>query len=221
MSTELPERIESKYLIPMTHSFVLNSIFQHFPQSQWKTYSVHSLYYDTLDLMAYHQKKNGDSYRKKFRLRYYDNQNDSFFAEIKEKRGQVVLKTREKIKTNYNFNFSSTFIPLMEKISEDDIRSGYIPMLWTQYQRKALELHSNSYLRVTIDKNIGFQQFNNTTTKSSIGPVFQDTVVEVKHSPNLKNNWLGIISKYLRPYQSNFSKYEWALEHGKKGIKWI
>ena len=208
-------------MIPKTHSFVLDLIFQYIPRSRWKTYKVRSLYYDTLDLQSYHQKKSGDYYRKKFRLRYYDDFKTNLFVEVKEKEGQVVRKTREKIGNHLSFNFLTSFSPLSKRITEQDIQSGFLPTLWTHYERQAIEMHSNSYFRITVDRNIGLSQFNNTMLKSETGPVFQGFVVEVKHSPFLKNGWLKAVSKHLKSYRSNFSKYEWALENGKKGIKWI
>ena len=221
MNSKLPERIESKYLVPRTHSFVLDLLFQFFPKSQWRHYKVKSLYYDTLDLQSYHQKKNGDYYRKKFRLRYYDDPKTNLFVEVKEKRGKVVHKTRQKIKSHSHFNFATSFFPLAQKISEVDARSGLMPIMWTHYERKAIDLPSNSYFRITVDRGIGFSQFNNRMANNSSGPVFSDLIVEVKHAPESKDRWLQLVAKHLKNYQSNFSKYEWALEQGRRGVKWI
>lgn len=57
-------------------------------------YRVTSLYYDTADRHAFHEKLDGVPIRHKFRLRYYGERPKSIFMEIKSRHYQTVHKTR-------------------------------------------------------------------------------------------------------------------------------
>ena len=67
---------------------------EHLKQREAKSYLVRSLYLDTNDLKLYHEKLDGSSQRKKFRIRGYNDNRSEIFLEIKQKYNDIVIKER-------------------------------------------------------------------------------------------------------------------------------
>src|SRR5690625_7494542 len=57
-------------------------------------YTVTSLYFDSPDRKIYYETKNKLTFRRKLRLRVYDETNDTAFFEIKQKHQKSVSKSR-------------------------------------------------------------------------------------------------------------------------------
>jgi SPX domain protein involved in polyphosphate accumulation len=134
-------------------------------------YRVNSLYYDTLDLLYYHEKLAGIKFRKKIRIRGYNegSPDDIVFFEIKRKNGAFVKKHRVPLAYKHAGEFLRTGDT--DQFFKDDPYSGPYntdakrflyhihryslqPTVMIHYDREAFFYKFNRDLRITIDKDV-------------------------------------------------------------------
>jgi hypothetical protein len=113
-------RLERKIVIPtQTTDFVI-AWLQHacLPDSVYPRNIINSLYFDTPELDSYYECLNGDFYKNKVRIRWYDHpaagRDITAYLEVKSKRGFYSSKQRTQIK-----------IPA-QVISRDGINSSFL-----------------------------------------------------------------------------------------------
>lgn len=163
------QRYELKYIVPLTFFNSLKKDLElfcskdpHIP-SYRDSYCVHSIYYDTQKLAYYHDKINGIEYRKKFRIRYYGDQNPSqipedIFLEVKEKYGPVISKDRfktDKQKVESIFKGScSEKNKSLDKILSVYHRDSLLPNVLISYKRIPLVGDFELNTRITFDYEI-------------------------------------------------------------------
>ena len=91
-------RYELKFLVgPEAKRRILASVSEGIEpdtHGQQGVYRVTSLYFDTTDRLAFHEKLDGVPIRHKLRLRYYGEKPESVFMEVKSRHFQTVHKTR-------------------------------------------------------------------------------------------------------------------------------
>jgi len=215
-------RTENKYLISYDDAFSLykklDSVLSKDIHCQNKSYSVRSLYFDSIYNKDLNAKKNGLEHRKKIRIRLY-NINDNYQKlELKEKNGIYQTKHSLKISTgqvksliagDYGilreyFNTSETAL----KIYTIMMTGCYKPVALVEYDRIAYT-HNINNTRITFDTNIRssetyFDIFSKTPLYSNL---YNDNVIlEIKFNEQL----LHFISKIFEPYNLNktsISKY--------------
>jgi hypothetical protein len=121
---------------------------------------VTSIYYDTIDLDCLWDNINGFSNRDKYRVRWYDNINNSeVFFEKKKKINQATQKTKislGKYKNREDLNIflkSKDFVNSIFKITALNL----VQVLTVSYNRDYYMDNKNK-LRITFDKNINIHQ---------------------------------------------------------------
>lgn len=130
---------------------------------------INSIYFDTLDYDYYRDSEEGQTPRKKIRIRSYNKSKD-YSLELKYTNSYH----RKKIVIN-NFNYSNK--NLLKKIKEFNINELVHPTLSVTYNR---QYFSSSIGRITIDKNIIYQKVNNYLKISSAFIRDHKTILEVK-----------------------------------------
>jgi hypothetical protein len=161
---------------------------------------VNSIYYDTIDLNCLWDNINGYSNRNKYRVRWYDEiQNSEVFFEKKTKINQTTQKIRislGKFKDNVSLN---NFLKTNEFINKifDITTLNLVRVLNVSYDRDYYICTENK-LRITFDQKI-------TTHQNSDGKFFKNFV-------DLNNNilefkYLNENSEYVRNkmYNLNFN----------------
>jgi hypothetical protein len=161
----MEDRLEKKFVYEYgSHDykyFLLSGMFK-------KTYPkriVNSIYFDTEIYKDVWDNINGFNKRKKIRLRWYDELNNStVYIEEKKKIGFITQKKQHKLGVFKNFNELDFYIKKQDIFKNKFLISKKVNLkksLFVQYEREYFE-EFNKLLRVTIDKKIKiFQNFPN------------------------------------------------------------
>ena len=112
--------------------------------------TIHSIYFDTIDLRYFQNSEEGITPRKKVRLRTYNDISD-YSLEIK----YTNPNSRDKIVIN---NFKFTDHNLKKELLKLNISEKLIPLLKITYSRDYYEC---KFGRVTFDTKICYQKINN------------------------------------------------------------
>ena len=204
MSVE--SRIERKFIIGLTNNDFFEKILKlncfHNP---YKNRTVNSIYFDTNDYSFLRANIDGVSFRKKIRVRWYNNDLNNFFFEEKVKRNFLVSKKIEKI--NFLFNIKS-FQDSLDKYLNSEINnnftdSNYKIVLKTNYKR-SYWLSNDKKIRATIDTNL------KTSPGYDLGKniYLSESILEFKYLPRYENyfrNFFKEIESGLRAVK--YSKY--------------
>ena len=142
---------------------------------------VNSIYYDTHDLKFVSENLSGVSFRKKLRLRWYNNDLNNANAEIKIKKNKMNAKVKVKIKslsTNNtikyinDLNKNNYFKRMINKYLPSEILH---PKIRVTYHR---DYYYFKGLIITFDKNISFTRINGEKNLKKIN----DYIMEIKFS---------------------------------------
>jgi hypothetical protein len=169
--------------------------------SQAILYDVSSLYFDSRANEAFISNLEGDSNRKKWRLRMYTKELEvqkSGTFEVKIKTGALGYKLKVPM------IFSSDFIGGVSIFDEDLKGLKFLePRVVVSYQR--LSVGSKTH-RLSIDQNIRGRLVNkNFQTILNIPPL-EYSVLEVK-APSIEDKFLASLHKNFRIHQTSVSKY--------------
>jgi len=153
----------------------------------FKKRHVNNIYFDDLNLQCLMANLHGDSNRFKIRLRWYDNNLDNIFFEIKIKKNIFGYKKIYKIKdlSIYHVISKNSLINSIEKKLPKDFNNRFNRFKFIQlvnsYDRRYY-LSSDKKFRITIDKNIQtFDQRKNCVLNLMHKFFSQDKmVVEIK-----------------------------------------
>lgn len=158
-------RHEHKYFINKAESKLLASrlgaLLQTDENSAENGYQITSLYFDDCKRTSLFEKLSGTEEREKWRIRYYANNRDNLFLELKQKSGQFIKKKRCKINNleyyallNADVNFDETNSPPLFKMFFTQLKAQmFKPDVLVRYEREAFcEFTTNT--RITIDKNL-------------------------------------------------------------------
>ncbi|MEO0071003.1 MAG: polyphosphate polymerase domain-containing protein [candidate division WOR-3 bacterium] len=173
-----PGRLEYKFLVPveqlnemrkaMKPYVCLDSFCEKQPNHQ---YTVRSIYYDNRRFDCYYEKFDGFQFKKKLRIRGYNEEDreNTAFLEIKYKNGDFIGKHRapvkwHQIKDVFASYIRTTPLPLLPPESSPDdallrfmfhyYRRKMLPVAIIVYEREAFYSRFDSRLRLTIDKNV-------------------------------------------------------------------
>jgi len=186
-------------------------------------YWVNSVYFDSPNLICFQDKVDGIGERKKYRVRFYEeNPNKSpLFLEIKRKTDTIVIKDRISIK-NFNF-FNLPLSILLKKYSKNDkfIQEFFYdqkmfnlsPKALIAYKRIPFFASDNRNFRITIDYDIQTKPVRgfNFDTNDLYNVFPENCVLEVKFNGSVP----GWFAKILREYsltRKSFSKYQQSIE---------
>lgn len=188
-------------------------------------YEVHSVYFDSPNFKAYHEKVDGVKARKKLRLRKYELKNDGdFFVEIKRKTGPVILKDRGLLKgvSLDDFNdFSSLNSVDLSKLGEEFINEflfeyGYFnmePKVLVSYKREPFFSKFDDNFRITFDYDLEFSSLDKVDFEKEPEHWIEDFgVMEVKFLGAVPS-WFAEIVHLFALEKSTFSKYCSGAEH--------
>jgi len=180
------------------------------------SYQVHSLYFDSPDWGAYHQKVAGLFQRKKLRLRFYDNSFEPLLLEIKGRVNNIVVKERFPLNER-RCNLVLRGLRLHEEerhpvvqtynryVSNYEVR----PKLLILYWRKAYVAPLQANLRVTFDTHITVQRCTRLEAPSGMRyPVMHAglTVLEIKFE-HVMPEWVDRLVKRFSLVNCSVSKY--------------
>ena len=182
--------------------FLISGMFK----EQYSQRTVNSIYFDTDIYQDVWDNINGFGNRKKIRLRWYDNLNNSeVFIEEKKKINFVTQKKVEKIGVFKNFDDLANYIKSKDFEHINFILDKKINLkktLFIQYRRNYYEL-PNKKLRLTVDNNLNiFQKYPTQYLQ------LDKTIVELKY--DLKNS--AFVNSFIKNNNldnrnQKFSKY--------------
>ena len=164
-------------------------------------YLVHSIYLDDFSRLTVRQTEQGWKNRFKLRIRFYDDNPDGFASlEVKERRNQIILKTRafipKKIAEAYlndpTFKIKDSHLVSNCYKEREGLANflhyadflGAIPSRYTSYYREGYEKLDNNEVRVTFDRDVRGAKYTGRLNASQRGawPLveFGGTVLELK-----------------------------------------
>ncbi len=199
-------RVERKFIVG-TNNYEFFEKFLKFNsfKKAYENREVSSVYFDTLNYDFLRANIDGIGFRKKYRIRWYNNDYKNIFFEEKSKKNFLVFKKVKKI----NFSFSK------EKFSENlndfflsdkDLNSKDYNLqivLKTNYNR-GYWLSNDKKIRATIDKNL------NTSPHSSFNKIIKlpETILEFKYLPEHENYFRFFFKRFGSGLRAvKYSKY--------------
>ena len=221
------KRHELKYLINnsdyLTLKRKLDLLLKRDEHSIESPYLITSIYFDDLNNKAYYQKVNGDSYRYKYRIRFYNNNKNLFKLEKKSKLEQITSKTsvylnRDEVDDIMNKNYKFLLLKNNNLCAEFylELSRGLLkPKVVVEYERLAY-VHKISDLRITFDTNI--KSSFNTTDLLEKDCIYTNNLEEENIVMEIKSN--GDIPVYLKSIlqlgkstQTSMSKYVYSRKY--------
>jgi hypothetical protein len=163
-------RFELKYRINFfTYLKIKNALHFYMKKDKFtrtapgKGYLVRSLYFDSNDLSAYHEKMSGDNERIKFRLRTYNStlhEKTLVRVELKARRNNLVIKKSDFVDLENYLHFikykhwknhtNQTMIEFERYLHMKSLE----PKIITQYYREGYETRTKDSLRITFDHDV-------------------------------------------------------------------
>lgn len=183
------------------------------------TYFIRSLYFDDINSTAYYEKIDGVLYRKKYRIRIYNNDSSFIRLERKWKHNNMTSKDQLKISkencinllTNQFDNIDKKLLnnSLMKEFITDIKVFGLKPSVIVDYKRLAYT-YPISEVRITFDERIKSGLYNcnlfniNRITYDVIDN--NEVVLEVKFNEVLPEH-ISIILQTIPMYRQAVSKF--------------
>ena len=155
-------------------------------------------------------------FRKKYRIRSYPLNGESFF-EIKRKAGDIVIKDRASL-LNYDISDKDSyngeiFLPqingeLKGELSQDYFHLKLKPVIMISYKRRPYFSKFSNNLRLTFDYDLKANLVNNINYSGNNSHFIDNnfTVLEIKTNSSIPA-WLGYIIKRYNLERTTFSKY--------------
>lgn len=156
------------------------------------SYVIKSLYFDDMNSNSYYEKLNGVLYRKKFRIRTYNDDDNFIRLEKKMKHNNLTSKEQMLISKdiyskilNGKINEIKSPEGLLEEFLSEIKLKGLIPSIIVEYNRVAF-IYPVSEVRITFDSNIksGLYNYDLFDDKSPTYRVIENDkqVMEVKYN---------------------------------------
>jgi len=209
-------RIENKYLVDKSNLFLLEEILRSAMIEDRKTYTVSSLYFDSIYDDDLKEKLDGILLREKYRIRIYDYNYETIKFEVKRKNNNVISKdsviiTRDQadLLTNAEYDFLAESEGF-EYLAEFMANNVYRPKTIVTYDRTAFYLPFND-IRITLDVDLRTSGFDLDLFSVSEADNFLSVksdyfILEVKFSDYLPDFLARIIESYAGS-RSALSKY--------------
>jgi hypothetical protein len=169
------QRFELKYLVSeQTARAIRQFVRCHLEPDEFAatlpnySYPVHSLYLDSPDLMTYQAVQCGEKNRFKLRIRYYSDQDESVYFEIKRRTNEVISKVRAKVRRDAVQGLLQGEPPQLRHLAKPDGRQivalqefcrlmhrlQATPRSHVAYSREAWMSPANNSMRVTFDRAV-------------------------------------------------------------------
>lgn len=188
-------------------------------------YPVHSLYFDSPDLLTCWATVEGKKNRFKLRVRFYDDRPESpLFLEIKRRQNQVILKQRAAVKrtctdrllaghwldrsdliddSEQNFRALYNFCELCQKIQAR-------PTAYTSYLREGYEPADSNLQRVTFDRHLRAGPYRGSIDISELErwakPDVPGVVLELKFTDRYPE-WMRTLVESFNLNRTSMPKY--------------
>lgn len=178
------------------------------------SYRITSLYFDDLSSSAYYEKLNGVLFRKKYRIRLYDNNTSFIRLECKYKDDNMTRKKQVKVSMDQaidliNKNEFESKNDLIKQFFDDVRLKSLMPSVIVDYNRYALT-YPISDVRITFDSHIKSGNFNNNLFDfdNVHTAVIDDDilVLEVKYNEILPEA-IAIILSTVPMFRQAYSKF--------------
>jgi SPX domain protein involved in polyphosphate accumulation len=227
--TRLTTRFERKYLIDQAQYHQVRNELQlqmttdGYTRQGGGSYLVRSLYYDTRDFSAFHERSDGNFGRIKLRVRSYCERADPdqpISVEIKTKKGNAMEKFACLVGLNDYLAFQRSLhwaCPGNEVTSEFErlyrVRL-MVPVLLIQYRREGYRTRDGSPLRVTLDQNVSSARASRLFPEQLLLKPHRpkNVVLEIKSTAACEPEWLQrIVRKHGLKMTAN-SKYVQGIE---------
>ena len=185
----------------------------------YNPYTITSIYFDNAKDEDLFEKLNGVRYREKYRLRFYDKDEELIKFEIKRKHENTIEKNVIKINQKGFINMLDGDFSCLKQYKEFEYLfykmkyKLYKPKTVVRYDRLAFQLPFNN-IRVTLDLNLRSSTFFNSyrekdiTAGKKIMPIGYE-ILEIKFSNSFPDYLYKILSKYSLK-RSSISKYSSA-----------
>ena len=218
-------RIEQKYIFHAGYTDMIREWLNHacVADPLYPCGLVSSLYYDTPELLHFHESRNGEFQRAKVRLRWYVDPTAAgpdagvpCYLEVKTKQGALTAKRRKEVAIRSavlcNDPFSSReILDLPVRVLDLGYQEAgmLVPVLLIQYRRRRY-LDAASGCGISLDGQIRCSSANERVVQG-MPPVHLDVgVLEIKGMNRRNRDLLEPIGSYLA--RSPFSKYAVSLE---------
>jgi len=215
-------RYEIKYCIPPEVRSALEpqlrAHMQLDPHGRYERgrYQVHSLYFDSPDWGAYHEKIAGLFRRRKLRLRFYDDRFEPLLLEVKGRMNNIVVKERLALnERRCDLVVRGLRVheeerdPVMQTYNRYATNYEVRPKLLIVYWRKAYVAPLQANLRITFDTHITVQRRTRLDGPDGVRyPVMHPgvTVLEIKFE-HVMPEWVDQFVKRFSLVNRPVSKY--------------
>ena len=238
-------RFELKYILTIREAERIKTALRAYlvPDNHGNgSYSLNSLYYDSPDMRFFWEKMDGVRYRRKLRIRQYDEglplrSNSTVFVEIKQRIDRVTQKRRVPLLYEEALRFCNHRQRPAGEAQDQSVLDEIEVMLWqynlhpvsvVHYQRQALiGTNYDLGLRVTFDTALGYSTANlNLDEEPSPLPMLPPdrVIMEIKVNERIPywltelvaahNLVLVRVSKYCRSIElaQNFRSALWLMD---------
>ncbi len=206
-------RYEKKYIISKNEKYRISPLIRNndlFFKPVFYPRIINSIYFDNDNLELYNQNIKGLSNRKKFRIRWYSD-NEYSKLEIKIKNGFLGTKKIYPLGPILNKNKEISFQKIDKRISQiyRDMNSNSIlsflkPTLFVRYKRSYYQSKIKDF-RLTLDEDIRYYKIDNKHLNKNPRKTL-NSIVELKYPADLDISELNSFSKFPFRY-SKYSKY--------------
>lgn len=179
------------------------------------SYTIRSIYFDTITDRAYTEKEAGISEREKIRLRFYNYQDEPVKLERKEKRGNLIYKasmtvSKETADAMMQCDFSSLpgyRNPLSDSLYAMALSECLRPVVVVDYVRKAYTFPLG-HTRITFDSELqaGSPEIPIWAPEGGFDVLGEDTILEIKFNQYLPEHISRLLSSVPAP-RTALSKY--------------
>ncbi|MEM7101920.1 MAG: polyphosphate polymerase domain-containing protein [Bacteroidota bacterium] len=206
-------RFERKYLLDNLSQNLLTQAVTLHPAGFVKAYPdrwINNIYFDTPDLIAYHDNVAGISNRRKYRVRWYGAEPFT----IKSPRFEIKIKDNQ---------LGSKVIKSIPEFSLDDIRKttdhvnkmsgSFLPLyptLMNSYLRSYFKTTDNKF-RITVDRSMTYFSLLNGTKFTRYKIKDDRAILELKYARELDRK-TDRITQFLPFRQTKSSKYITGME---------
>lgn len=154
---------------------------------------INNIYYDFEDF-SFNENIEGETYRTKYRLRWYDSK-DEYILEIKKKNGKSGYKIRNKI----------------EAISNDELNVKINKILPANFKSVIKNRYFREYfvkddVRITMDSRIRFSDLNNDKYR-----FYNKIIIEIKYATHTEFDF-DLVERLKLTY-TKFSKFAKGLDY--------
>ena len=219
-------RVEDKYVIPRNDYLELRRRMATVLQSDRNSlngaegYKISSLYFDDLFDTDYHDTLSGNFFRKKHRIRIYNDSLSGIKLEVKTKKFNRIAKRSviispdemEKLRKGETISWGEDREDPRTVFNEMILSKGLRPSVIVTYEREAF-LYEAGNVRITFDSNVRASNLVDKFGDANLDYDFlnEDYVLEVKYDEFVPNFILQLL-EIDSMQQSSYSKYQLCRE---------